>query len=68
MTAGDGEHPRDRFVRRLNDLFAVADLTNDRAATLADELVRARRVSGLSAISSARRARSTRGGSASGAG
>jgi hypothetical protein len=47
MTAGDGEHPRGRFVRRLNELFAVADLTNDRVATLVDELVRDRRVSGI---------------------
>jgi len=48
MTDRGGEHPRNRFVRRLNDLFAVADLTNDRVATLANELVRGRRVSGIS--------------------
>ncbi|GAA0902416.1 ATP-binding protein [Virgisporangium aurantiacum] len=47
MTASDREHPRYRFARRLNELFAVADLTNDRVATVADELVRNGRVHGL---------------------
>lgn len=47
MTAEDGEHPRNLFVRQLNELFAVVDLTNDRVATLVDELVRDGRVSGI---------------------
>ncbi|MEH1099548.1 hypothetical protein [Micromonospora sp. CPCC 205561] len=47
MTGGDGEHPRRRFRNRLDELFDVAELTNDRVAKLAGQLFQNRRIQGV---------------------
>lgn len=47
MAGGDGGHPRRQFKDRLDDLFEIAGLTNDRVATLANALARSKRIIGV---------------------